>query len=366
MRPGSHIYTIPMLLTALACDLPGDEINVPTRTQAELKSQPGASTRDATLRDLEAAYADQLTKCDFAYALSTLQKIAALRVELHGNGHWECIVDREAIKSLRAILSLAQNDRDKIARAREARMTSALAVRHGKYLSAERVIRESVQIHEQMLGTNDFGCIVARQAYVGVLMCLRRYPQAKEQCLEVIEGYKVLGPCHPAVAGALQTYGSILIEQGNHDQAEEPLRRSLQMCEQQFGVNAFECWPSHEGLARLYCARKDFERANDSIENALKITLSTSRSRGLEDYALCLLTKARICRLRGTPEEALRCCRRSLEIREMRQMNAVLIAQSLDELAGTLRALQRSDEACVYERRALDFRIDPNWEAPGR
>lgn len=177
-----------------------------------------------------------------------------------------------------------------------------------------------------------------------VLLCLAQMPPRQGKSLMI------------DIANLNNRTGVYLLERAQYSEAEEPLRKALQIREELLGPEHPDTALSLNDLGRLYRAQAKYAEAEQLWQRALKIREKVSGPEHL-NVAQSLHNLGELYRAQSRYEEAEPLLRRALEIREkVLEPEHADVARSLVVLALLYRTTGGYDKAEPLQQRALEIR----------
>jgi tetratricopeptide (TPR) repeat protein/transcriptional regulator with XRE-family HTH domain len=217
-----------------------------------------------------------------------------------------------------------------------------------RYLSQAQVCTELIQIYT-------FACTEAASLLHRTACYLYNYALYEQaepllrQAIQIKE--QVLGPAHPDVALSLTRLADLNIDQGKHEQAESLLHRAMGIQEQSLGPEHPDVASSLTKLAHLYRMQGKYERAERLFLRAVCIG---EQALGPEhpDLAYTLTRFAVLYAVQGKYMQAEPLLRRAIQIQEETPGHKDLeLAYSLNGLANISYEQGRYEDAeCLYTR----------------
>ncbi len=275
------------------------------------------------------------------------QRLSALYS--NGGGH-------EAARPAEPALKLSQS------RARKKRLEKAKTLHkrgqklrnQGKYAKAVPLFRKSLEIREDVLGSNHPATAKSLNALAQLYITMGRYDEVEALHKKALEArIEEFGEHHRAVGQTLNNLATLYRIQGRYDEAEPMLTRALAIQEKALGAD-------HPGLAKalvdfaqLYRAQGRFDEAEPLLKRALAIQ---EKALGLDHpgVAKSLNNLALLYRLQGRYAEAEPLVKRGVAIIE-KELGAEHpgYAKSLRNLASLYRSQGRESEAEPLLERGL-------------
>jgi tetratricopeptide (TPR) repeat protein len=228
---------------------------------------------------------------------------------------------------------------------------------HARYVEAEPLYQQALEIGEKTLGTEHPSVALRLNNLASLYADQGKFEQAEplyQRSLAIVE--KALGPEDPGLATTLNNLAILYRLQGRYEQAAPLLQRALSIDEKTLG-------PEHPGfamdlnnLAVLYLFQGKFEEATPLLQQALRIN-EKALGREHPNVALNLNSLAIIYHKEGRHEEAEPLLQRALAIGEKALgANHPQVARYLDNYAVLLRETNRETEATELQVRAQAIR----------
>lgn len=163
-----------------------------------------------------------------------------------------------------------------------------------------------------------------------------------------------LSPEHHLVAAALFNVMMVQIERGKLSEAKKLGRRSLEILEKNYGTEDIKLIPVLDVIAQLDRKEYDYGAAEDTFKRVLAIRQKSSGAESPET-AEALLNLARVYHSKGGSDgKAEKFYRQALAIQEKTLgQNDKRIAATLENYAGLLFLMNRTDEAMKLEERSI-------------
>src|SRR5262245_8815869 len=140
----------------------------------------------------------------------------------------------------------------------------------GLYDQAEGLMRESLQIRKQVLGSENPDVATSLYAVAKVLYRKNDYDGAEARYREALAmRRKLLGNEHPNVAESLNWLALVVSEKGDYDGAEALLREALAKRRKLFGNEHPDVAITMNGLASMLDGKGDYAAAEDLLSDAL-------------------------------------------------------------------------------------------------
>jgi len=264
----------------------------------------------------------------------------------------------------------------------------------GRYGEAEPQLRRALAIREATLRSDHPDIVFTLNDLAGVLRAQGRFEEAEQLLLRALAIREAaVDPDHPDrvtspntatildMATSLHNLGVLLRDQGRYGEAEQRLRRALEIREQALGPDHPDTATSHNSLGVLLRAQRPTEQLllkeaeqllrrvlaireaavdPDHPDRATSPNTATSLDMATSLHNLAESLRAQVQFKEAEPlllKEAEQRLRRALEIREATLRSGHPdIAQSLNYLAEVLRAQGRPGEAEQMHRQALEIR----------
>jgi tetratricopeptide (TPR) repeat protein len=144
--------------------------------------------------------------------------------------------------------------------------------KQGRYVEAELLYQRALQIWEQALGPEHPNVASPLNNLANLYYLQGKYVEAEplyQQALQIRE--QALGPEHPQVASPLNNLASLYSEQGRYVEAELLYQRALQIWEQALGPEHPDVASPLSGLANLYREHARYVEAELLYQRALQI-----------------------------------------------------------------------------------------------
>ena len=224
----------------------------------------------------------------------------------------------------------------------------------GKYADAEKLAKQVLAIHEEVLGPDHSDTATALDNLAMLYKAQRNYAEALplfQRSLTIRE--KALGPDHPSVATPLNNLASLYEAQGNYTDALPLLQRALKIREKALGPDDPGVAAALNELAVLYQDQGNDADALPLFQRALKID-EKARGPNHPSLATYLNNMALVYQAQENYTDALPLFQRSLTIREKALgPDHPRVATALNSLAVLYDNMGKPDEAEILSHRAL-------------
>jgi Tfp pilus assembly protein PilF len=199
----------------------------------------------------------------------------------------------------------------------------------GKYTEAKKMLQQTLQLKEKVLGTEHPSTLHSMNNLAVVLDNQGKYVEAEQmhrQTLQLRE--KVLGAEHPDTLVSMNNLASVLGDQGKYAEAEQMHRQTLQLREKLLGTEHLDTLHSMYNLASVlnsqgkYAEAEQMHRQTLQLREKLLGTEHPSMLHSMNNLALVLNNQ-------GKYAEAEQMHRQTLQLREK-----VLGAEHPDTLMG--------------------------------
>jgi non-specific serine/threonine protein kinase/serine/threonine-protein kinase len=228
---------------------------------------------------------------------------------------------------------------------------AGLLIKQGRSDEAIPLLEEALGVQEAALPPDDPE-LARTLNNLGNAYRLRGRDGEALSCLERALGIRerALGAEHPDVAKQLSNLGAVRLRMGDPDGARRDFERALGIRERAFGPEHVDVAATLDNLATLYKTSGDLDRARATAERALAIE---ERHLGPDhpDLVNTLVNLGLIARESGDLAAAESLLRRALALARPRlepDQRDRRLAHA--ELAATLRAAGKDDEAAALER----------------
>jgi tetratricopeptide (TPR) repeat protein len=148
------------------------------------------------------------------------------------------------------------------------------------FAAAVKTMTAAVSMDEKQVGTDHPKYATHRANLACAQWALNKLDLAAEGFREAIRVYEQVlqRPGHPNLIDAYANWGSVLSQMGRYADAKDALCRALTHNQQSRGPMHTLVGNDHANLGRLYFRQKDYQRATDEFNVALKIYLANVKA----------------------------------------------------------------------------------------
>ncbi len=233
---------------------------------------------------------------------------------------------------------------------------AALSQSQGRYSEAETLYKRALAIDEKTFGPDHPSAVTALSNLGGVYQALGRYSEAEpllKRALAITE--KALGPDNPKVAARLNTLAAFYKAEGEFSEAELLYQRALAIDEKAFGPEDPAIARDLNGLALTYRNQGKLSEVEPLYKRALTID-EKAFGPDSSEVAADLDALAWFYYQQEKYSEAEPLYKRVLAIKEKWGADLPAVADAAEDLADTLRKLDRDSEAEAYYDQAAKIR----------
>ena len=253
---------------------------------------------------------------------------------------------------------------------RMADLTGLLAIvsyDRGDYASAERQVRETIDLLERNGGTQRGTYVASFNLLAKILVSTNRYAEGEAAANKVISAYGVSQLVTARdVFDANNTLSVMYMGLDRYAEAEQALKKSLTVAEETFGETSIDVSVALENLAYIYSTIGRSQEALDlfgRILNIRKTILPVGHALTGSVYAYRALVFNRLGRFQEAEADA----REGISIVAAAYNDSYpLVLSTLDELGTALKGLGRYDEAITLYKDAIDRSVASEGQKSSR